>query len=153
MLRSLIVPVLLSWGSPALASEWWMVSSSGSGKNEIVLFLDRESMRSSSGSILAWTLRIHETAEADGTRKSRILTRYNCAAGTDALVSITRLGNNDRHIRTTTWSTYEQEDSYNAPDTVGESVWKSVCSGTKESDIQVKDGMSPEQFAAAFFRI
>ena len=153
MLRSLIAISLTAWASPALASEWWLASSGGSGKNERAVFLDRESMRSSSGSIIAWALYIEETAEADGTRKTRVLSRYDCSAGTDALMSATKLGNNDRHIATATWATHEQKENYNAPDTIGEAVWKSVCLGPQDDDIRVKDGMSPEQFAAAFFRI
>ena len=153
MLRSIMLIICIAWTSPALASEWWLVSTSGSGKSEKATFLDRESMRSSSGSILAWTLGIKETSDADGTRKTRILRRYNCSAGTDALLSVTTIGNNDRQLETVTWATYEQKETYNAPDTVGEAVWKSVCLGPQEHDVQIKDGMSPEQFAAAFFRI
>ncbi len=153
MLKSLLwmLPLLAS-ASPAYASEWWLVSSGGTGSNENVTFVDRQSMRSvRQGLVDAWSLQVKETADADGKRKSKALSRYDCENRTTTLISLILIANNDRLMKTINRKTYEQEPSNVVPDSIGEATWEFVCNRPEAFGSKVT-GESPEELAARLFR-
>jgi hypothetical protein len=144
---------LLSQSAVVSAAEWWFVTSAGSGAEEIIFFVDRDSMRAIGGTKTAWRFVIHETIRKDGVRKSKDYFSFNCSDRTSTLRSYINYGNNDRIVSSHTLSYYQQTSSPTAPDTVGESILEFVCNGPAEDDFNVTSlGMSPEQFAARYFR-
>lgn len=144
--------IALISSAPASAADWWFVGSIGSGSTETAVFVDAASIMQSGNTKTAWTLWINETADEDGVRKERQLTKYDCTNRTRTLVSLTQLGNNNRHIETITWATYEQEASYVEPESIGEGTWKIVCEGPTSENLRMGD-KRPEEFAVGYFRL
>lgn len=148
----LYISIALGASSPASAADWWKVSANGSGTTEKIFFMDRASMSSDrSGTMKVWDFSIHEKATDDGTRKTKALNRYDCNARTMTLLSLIKLGNNDRFISNHSWDSYEQSANHIVPDSVGEAKWQFACAGPQSDHYQVT--IDPEVFAAKYFRI
>lgn len=150
--RALLSVGMLAASSSAAAADWWVVSTGGTGSDEHILFMDRSSIRLvGADSYTAWSYFINEKLD-EGVRKTRSLHRYNCSERSMVLLSVSSYGNNDRLLRTSTYSTYEQKLRYAAPDTMGESALDFACTGPK-ADQKPLGSLSPDVYAGRWFKL
>ena len=114
-------------------------------------FIDKSSfIPDSLGRVLAWESSVYEIPQKDGVRKEKTLYRFDCKKRTMTLLELIAFGNNSRLLKSYSWKSYEQDERYIVPDSVGESKWEFVCLGKSVSETSLKG--SPEEFSAYYFR-
>lgn len=117
---------LAAIATPAQASEWWFVESTGTKPRRAAIFMDKASIVIGADKARAWQQTYYED-RSDSIASDKRLIEYDCASRSYRTISYINYNSRGETIVSRTLQSADQRIESIAPDTVIEAQMKFAC--------------------------